>query len=105
MHTLHAGRALPCFKNVCCKREVKGSSAALQALLWSIFDAAIWLLQQPGGARLEVSAKCIATTVSNCSCICLFNLFSILAFANAQLATYICCCRIVMTTVFPVCTF
>ena len=43
-----------------------GSSAALQAMLWDQLDLAVWLLQQPGGARLELSAFCgFATTNSN----------------------------------------
>ena len=38
------------------KGELSGSSAALQALLCGKLDAAVWLLQQPGGARLDVFA-------------------------------------------------
>ena len=34
--------------------DLNGSSAAMQALLFDQWDAAVWLLQQPGGTKLEV---------------------------------------------------
>ena len=36
--------------------ELSGSSAAMQALMFRQWEAAVWLLQQPGGARLDVFA-------------------------------------------------
>lgn len=68
---------------------------AMQALKHKEFDAAVWLLQQPGGARLEVFADQGALVVlvpapACASC----KLFRSAASAYRCLDVHVVCCRI-----------